>query len=111
MNTACKDVLHIYSRIMPTPVMSAIATDAPTWKNPNETLEWTALAALLLDEELEDPLEPESAVAVASVVTVPVPAVPASLICEEQVPVAAVVALVLAEPPQLQALAALFSAE
>jgi hypothetical protein len=54
----------------------------------------------VLEEELE------SAVAVASVVTVPVPAVPASFIWAEQVPVALVVALVVADPAKLQAEAA-----
>lgn len=55
-----------------------------------------------LDEvELEPELEP--AVAVASVETVPVPAVPASLIWAEQVPVALVVAWVVAEPLNEQA--------
>ena len=61
----------------------------------------------VVDEAVEE-AELEPAVAVFSVVTVPVPAVPASFICVEQVPVALVVALTVADPSKLQASAARF---
>ena len=90
---------------MPNPLKKAVAMYAPIWKYPTVTLEWTVTGTPALDEV--DELEDEPAVAVASVVTVPVPAVPASLICAEQVPVAAVVALVVAELEKSQALESL----
>lgn len=79
--------------------------DNPIWKKPKGMLEWMWMGAAPLDEVEELEEDPESAVAVASVVTVPVPAAPASFIWAEHVPVALVVTLVVAEPSKLQAVA------
>lgn len=61
----------------------------------------------VVDEPVEE-AEPEPAVPVFSVAMVPVPAGPASFICAEQVPVALVTDLTVADPPKLQASAARF---
>lgn len=92
-----------YRAIIPTPASSAVAMQAATWKEPNDELECKLMAPLLdvVDEAVEEAeLEPPVAV------IVPVPAVPASFICVEQVPVALVVALTVADPSKLQASAA-----
>ena len=78
---------------------------APSWTDPTTTIVLPVVGAKP-DEVEEEADEPE--VPVGWEVTVPVPAVPAWLIKLEQVPVALVVEVTVAEPPKLQADAAEF---
>lgn len=96
-----------YSNTIPRPATTAVTAYNPNSIDPTPTIILFAPGTPAPDE-LEELADAASAVPVGFDVTVPVPAVPASFINELHVPVAGVVAVVVAEPPKLHALATEF---
>lgn len=91
-----------YSKIIPTPAITALTTYTPTCHPPPTIPGLTTTAAPLDVDALPD--TPAAAPdAVGCEVTVPVPADPAWLINALHVPIASVVEVTVADPPKLHA--------